>query len=83
MLLEERLGCGAPAEPIERQRLEDIGSWGPSTLEELGEEDERPLGLPVEHRRRRGHQHNLPVRGTGRNRFLGERQEGRTARPCR
>jgi len=75
MLLQQRLGCGTSAKLIERQGAQEMRRWRPPPPGEPVEEDERPLRVPVEHRRHGGHQQKLEVGGTGRNRRLRERQD--------
>jgi len=76
--LQERLGSGPLAKLAQRECVQKMRSRRPPAFEKLAKQDERPLGLFVEHRRGDGHQQELPVRGTRRNRLLGERQKRQT-----
>ena len=78
LLLQKCLGGGMLTKLAERECVQKMRSRRPPALEEPAEQDERPLGLFVKHRRSDGHQQELPVRGTRRNRLLGERQERQT-----
>jgi hypothetical protein len=56
LLLQERLGGDTLAKLAERECVQNMRSRRPPALEEPAEQDERPLGLFVEHRRGDGQQ---------------------------